>query len=239
MDEKLETANEIGRISLNRRTITRGIGWGVPAVMVLGATPAFAATNTPFDFTGLEPAVINAGNPTSSLTATGTGPNGATITVTLSSWEGTAQVTGGKWSITIPAANAPEGLNVLVGASSSAGGSATKTYTKDLTAPQDLAINATTGTNPSTVASNRKSGTLKGTRGIAQTPTADGVVTATATVAGGTFTFGDMVDTGGNTWSIAWTYLANSGNSGAPKNVTFGVAQHDGANNASTASRSM
>ena len=42
MDENIETAESSSRPPVSRRTVVKGIAWGVPAITILGATPAFA-----------------------------------------------------------------------------------------------------------------------------------------------------------------------------------------------------
>jgi len=220
MDQHNATPDTQERSSVARRTVLKGAAWSVPVVAVVGATPAFAATNTAFSFTSPTPAVINATNSTSNLTASGTGPDGAIITVTLGTWSETTTVVAGEWTKVIPAANVHQGLNVEVSASSSKGGSATKTYTKDVTAP------ALTHTATDT-AKDKKSGTLSGAYGMLNTPTADGVVSVSFT---SPESFSHTLTQTAGTWNLSWTWT-NNGN-GVHKVIT--IEQSDGAGNKTT-----
>ncbi|AQP45769.1 hypothetical protein [Tessaracoccus flavus] len=120
MDETIETAKDFGRIPVDRRTIARGIGWGVPAVMVLGATPAFAASGDTVTFGSVvvndspegAPSnyYINESNLASTVTVSGTATPGATVTISATGGFSVGVVAaGGSWSYEIPAASLPQG----------------------------------------------------------------------------------------------------------------------------------
>lgn len=223
------TSENAGK-TVSRRTVAKGIAWGVPAITMLGATPAFAGSKTPFAFTSLAPAVINVANPTASLTAEGTGPDGATITLVIGeSTVGTATVVDGEWSATIPAGNVTEGLNVEVTALSSKGEDATQTYTKDITAPAPSINQAPVYSSPN------KTFTVTGTMGNASTPTADNSTGTLTIVIGGSPTnpasSSVTVTRTGTTWSYTFSGVQHQPGSGNAPKWTLQLTQGDGAGN--------
>lgn len=75
-----ETTASPERKALGRRTILKGAAWSVPAVLAVGATPAFAASNLKVEVTG-----IVASRDKKNVTFTLTVKNENTIPVTISS----------------------------------------------------------------------------------------------------------------------------------------------------------
>ena len=138
MDQHTATPNTQERSSVGRRTVLKGaagVAWTVPTVVALGTTAA-AATSYQFSFDSLTPPLINAAT-TDSLVATGKGPKGAEISLTINGTSaGKVNVgTDGIWSKTfVPAVDVPEGKDVEVKATQ---GSTTFTmkYTKDTIRP--------------------------------------------------------------------------------------------------------
>lgn len=217
-----ETTKTIASSALHRRTVVKGAAWSVPAITLLAATPAFAATNTVFAFTSLTPAVINATNPTDSITVSGTGPDNASISLMVgaTTW-GTVTVTAGEWSAVIPAGSLPEGLNVVVTAALGTTLSSTKTYTKDVTAP------APTITTFTYVGSSTKQLTVGGAAGNLSSPTED---SATLTLTGGPVSPVTVTRTG-----ATWTHVFDNVKNNITYNLT--VTQTDGANNSGSGTR--
>jgi hypothetical protein len=241
VDEKLETANEIGRISLNRRTITRGIGWGVPAVMVLGATPAFAATGDAVAITNVTvfPAAtgtitaplvadrtINLATPaTATVTVTGTATPGVDVRVTSGAYTSDAvTATGGNWSITIPAGIVSEWndgshtFTAIVVAGNKPSATTALTVVKDTVAPLPTI----------TVAHNDKAKvlTISGTLGAANAASAD--------IASGTVTGMVKNQTVNSTVTTSpWSFTVASVNKNEKYSLT--IQQRDAAGNVGSA----
>ncbi len=125
-----ETTTSPERSVLGRRTILKGAAWSVPAVLAVGATPAFAVSLT-FAITSRSPKNVNNGQGYD-VTVNGNGVTGRTVT--LSAPGGTSLTTGnvdlqGHWSARINLAGAADGI-VTITASQSGGGSDTTTVKK-------------------------------------------------------------------------------------------------------------
>ncbi|MGD8214494.1 hypothetical protein [Aestuariimicrobium sp. Y1814] len=226
--DTIETTETATRTAVARRVLIKGAAWSVPAVTVLSATPAFAATNTVFAFTDLSPAVINAANPNDSVTVSGTGPDNATVTITIGGTTFTTPVAApdGKWSYTIPAASLPDGSNVEVTATISTGGSATQTYTKDTVAPAPTISAATTFE----YSASTELFTVKGTAGTVASPTVDATSVTLALKVDGVDRSPVTITLSGAAWSYTFTGVGNN------KDYTLTVTQEDGAGNVGTAS---
>lgn len=224
-----ETTTPTERKPLGRRTVLKGAAWSVPAVVAVGATPAFAATGNFFTFDKISPQYLGIlPDPSLAVEVTGTVSSG-TVSIVVNN--GTtdvltenATVSGTDWTYSITTSALPEGVYGVT--ASSAYGSDTKYFYKDLTRP-----NPTIYENVLT-APNGNAGSIVVTLGTATFPTSDLTtgVTLEFAVQGFTVT-GPSYDSSTGRTTFTWTY-AGTGNG---KTKAFTVTQYDQAGNAGTA----
>lgn len=222
-----ETTTPTERKPFGRRTVLKGAAWSVPAVVAVGATPAFAATGGGALAFSDQPAYIYSGNVTA-VTFLGTSPAvNQEQTITVSSGTATGSVTilanQTTWSVSVNASSLADGQNLTFTAASSLAplvSSATTTITKDV-APPNLTLTTNTG--------NKQTGTLGGALGTATTPTADILTVSASATPTSTFTYAITYPTA-TTWQVVWTWTGR-GNGGGN---TITVAQSDVAGNTAT-----
>lgn len=219
---------------IGRRTVIKGVAWSVPAVTVVGATPAFAKTGDTVTFasvavntppTGAPNHYINISNQNSSVTVGGSVTSGATVTVTVTGGDSaTATTTGTTWTHTFPAASLPQGTLAFT---ASVAGPPVVSVPGPRTVVKDTSAPAPTIPTFTYVGRSTKTLTVGGAAGNATTPTAD---SSTMTLTGGPVTPVTVTRTG-----ATWTHTYNN----VTNNVTYTIVitQTDGAGNSGSASR--
>lgn len=223
MEEIIDTLDAPKRSALARRTLLKGAAWSVPAVVVVGATPAFAATGGALAFS-TQPAFINAANVTA-VVFTGTAPvslAGQTVAIAPGTSSGGQIQANGTWTVTVDTSDVSDGVGIVFTASTSGATDATTQVTMDTQAPA-----LTIDTTATSVAQDRRSGTLQGLRGVATSPTSDNQDVAASGSA--SFNFNPTVYTAPNGWSISWTW-----STGTAAGQTITVTQTDVAGNTET-----
>lgn len=232
MEEINDTLGAPRRSGLGRRTLLKGAAWSVPAVVVVGATPAFAATGDVVAITSVtvntqptgapNTSYINISNQNSTVTVVGTATPGVQIVVTATGGYTSDPVTatGGDWQVIIPAGSLAQGVLSFT-ATVTVGGfpdvTSPQTVTKDTDAP------APGISTPSYAQAPTKTLTVTGTLSTASSPTAD--------AASGTLTGGPIspVTVTGSPWTHVFSDVNNN------QSFTFVVTQLDGAGNSGSA----
>lgn len=121
-----ETTTPTERKPFGRRTVLKGAAWSVPAVVAVGATPAFAATpirTISIDNVSVSPTATNAPTPSlfinrsndldAVVTVSGTATPGSSIIVTTTGYNSTDPIVAsetGAWSHQIPSSSLGEGV---------------------------------------------------------------------------------------------------------------------------------
>ncbi len=108
-----ETTTPTERKPLGRRTVLKGAAWSVPAVVAVGATPAFAATGALLPLDGGQLSFTRS-QTTGTYTWAVTNPNSVEISISSISFTG---VTPNTYTIVSPTSN-----NVTIGAGGTAQG---------------------------------------------------------------------------------------------------------------------
>lgn len=178
MDESDAKPDPVAPRGIERRTVLKGAAWTTPAIMLMTATPAFAATpalaaSSDFAFTSASPAVLNADNYTTPVTVSGTGTTGETISISA---PGVSSVSAnvdalGMWSTGIDLASLQDGTIAITAVAGTI--AATQTVVKDTLAP-DRTPPATNGAGP------EDSGETAGVDGTAADPAIDDSATVSA-----------------------------------------------------------
>lgn len=232
-----ETTTPTERKPLGRRTVLKGAAWSVPAVVAVGATPAFAATGdsvtiesvtvAPTATEAPDTSYINLSNQDATVTVTGTATDGVTLVVTATGGytSGAITATGGVWSVDIPAGSLASGTVNFTATVNPGFPSVTSplTVTKDVVAP-DPAVSIVYNPPPT------KTLVVTWTLSALDNGTED-VQSGQLVVTGGTIGSTTTVTTSGST-----TYTKIN-----PNNTTYGVSltQLDGAGNSATATASV
>jgi len=200
---------EDSNAKLSRRNVVVGTAWAVPAIMAVGAAPAFAASNTPLAITGQPLPTIFSGNVTS-YTISGTGPTGKVVAVTAALGLGSVSVTAtpnpvgaaGTWSATFNLSSLEQGTVTFTASVTSPADNATATALKDTSLP-NVTVSTLGAEN------NHKKGTLSGGMGNAAGDAATVTITLSpATIAAGIALTGTTQYTGGTPptgWNRTWT----------------------------------
>jgi len=235
-----ETTTPTERKPLGRRTVLKGAAWSVPAVVAVGATPAFAATGqeptisitsisvAPPAEDAIAPSLyINlVNNDDAVVTIIGNATPGSSISVTTDDYTSTepiiADSTTGDWSHAVPSSALAEGVYQFRAEITGASADAPNVIRKDLTAPTVASLTA--AISPGT---GNKGGTVSGTMGVAETPSADSTTLIITSNVAGFATTGFTGPDGAGVWSAQWTTTANA-NKG-----TITVTQSDAAGNVS------
>lgn len=228
MEQQIETVEAAERAPVARRTLLKGAAWSVPAVMVVGATPAFAQTGgtATFTFDTLSPTYLNLDTlGTTAVVAEGTVTPSGTVAIVINNGTAdvintNAEVDGTSWSYSIANSDLSEAAYSIT--ASAAGGSATKYFYKDLQRPTPT-IFSNVLTN-----SNGRAGTIVVTLGTAQTVTKDKKVVSFSSTTTGFNITGNTYDENTGRSTITWT------SSTGKKGVVFTITQEDEAGNKGT-----
>ncbi|GAA2168166.1 hypothetical protein FHX52_1945 [Humibacillus xanthopallidus] len=217
MEHISETSETNERPSVARRRVLKAGAWSVPAVAIVGSTPAFAATGDAIAITSvvvspqavgalIPTRYINIGNaPTATVTVSGTATAGVQVYVKTGSYTSSnVTASGGTWSVVIPSsvvAGWSDGVHTFtatVASGNKPSVTATQTVIKDTVRPTVLATQATISTNNQT-------GTISGTKSEAGT-----VVVSVAGLTMGTYSYASATQ-----WSVTWSGGSNQAYTGS------------------------
>lgn len=134
MNESDAKPGPIAPRAIERRTVLKMAAWATPAITLMSATPAFAAS-LPFAFTSASPGSLNLANHTTPVVVSGTGVTGRTISISAPGVNSvTANVDAqGNWSTTIGLGSIPDGTIPITAGDGT--NSETQNVVKDTVAP--------------------------------------------------------------------------------------------------------